>query len=72
MKITSEMDGIILQLTREQLLDLLRQDPKTGAAGMFRATEGGLRSAVRTYLRMDRLTLEQLTKAKGTPECSTV
>lgn len=65
MKITTQMEGVLLQLTREQLLALLQKDAKTNAAGMFRATDDALRSAVRTYLRMDRLTEAQINQAKG-------
>lgn len=66
MKLTPIIEGTILQLTREQLIALLKQDAKTSAAGMFRATDDALRGAVRTYLRMDRLTEAQLNQVKGT------
>ncbi len=65
MKISPALEGTILQLTREQLLAVLQQDPRTNAAGLFRASDDALRSAVRTYVRMDRLTDSQINQAKG-------
>ena len=64
MKITTALEGVILQLTQEQLRDLLQAVPQTHPAGLFRASVDALRGAVRTYLRMDRLTEAQLLGAK--------
>jgi hypothetical protein len=56
----SSAEAALANMTRAQLQAILRLDPKTAVPGIHRADDDALRAAVRTYLRMGRLTEAQV------------
>ena len=68
---TPAAEAALDSMTREQLYAVIRQARSAVLPGMFRATDNALRSAIRTYVRIGRLTEAQVYQPPKEPQpCS--